>query len=1031
MRSLTFSALTIVALLTIGARADEPPYLEFVRGLRAHGMPDLALEYLGRLGRKPPADLAPILPLEIAKTRLELATLEPDAGRRAAAQLQARSEFETFVKKNPKHPLVAEANLEIARIGVLQGKGLLTRARQLDGNPRQRVEFLRARIQFEEAGKQLEAVSAQIDAQLAGSDSASTAQAKTEKNVLTQAKLQAELEKGVNLLLQVQTYVDQSEDAKRSEILKKAIDTLDKAAAQRGSTSDPICWEALAWLGRCQQENDDPKGARKIYAEVIAEPGEQAASARRLARFFRMQTLAKDPDLKNPLLQVQLAGEEWLRLYPQYLNSPEGCGVRFELADAYVKQVASLPKTPQRAQREAELYQKAQKLYEALEQSENDYTSKARENRLIIILKVAQERSRGDITKLKDFEECYLRAQLEVAQINQAAKKLTGENLEGEREKHYKNILKALTLGLDKTNGGAPADHLNDARFLLSYVYLTTGDYYRAAVWGEELARTAVKSVQAPMAAAYALRSYALLVAKQEQAGAAKDDLAADRERLRKLAVFVEQTWPNDPAADLARHMLALVLLGEKNYAQAIEVLERVTSTYSELSRCLYELAGAALQAEREEFKPPPGRPSYQVQAEKALLRIPDLAGTSDPATVRDYFGAKLTLANIYYRTKRYEALQALAQDLLKRLGTLDEKTKAAHQANVLALKLYADLGRAEAEYTGGRYAKARQILDPVVTQMKNLAQAGLLTEVKEKDPRLIRALLGLALRASVQDNKLDAGREILDLLQKAFPENSLDSLVQLVQQLRDQIQHLRQQGESAKAQLDKTVANFSTFLDELTKQQEKNPRPQVLLFLTQSYSSLDKHTRAAELANRIAEPKTPEGKKEPDPREVQIYRVARILYARELRLDKEFQKADLILKEIQSAPWGMRNVEVKKEAIFLLEDQDKYAGKDGAVLAWSNLMTQMRPRIVDNKVKEQYYECYYFLTYAIFKNALLIADPAKKNSYIRTAATFIIKLQEQPNASDLVKKRFDELLAKERLLKEQYDALKNAAQKK
>src|SRR5262249_35069018 len=147
---LAFSALTILVISTIGARGDEPPYLEFVRALRAKGMPDLALEYLQKLSQKPPTDLAPVLPLELAKTRLDLAPVEPDAGRRAAAQKQARAEFEAFVQKNPKRPLAAEANLEIARIVTLQARGLLSRAHGLEGKDQQRVEFLRARIQFEE-----------------------------------------------------------------------------------------------------------------------------------------------------------------------------------------------------------------------------------------------------------------------------------------------------------------------------------------------------------------------------------------------------------------------------------------------------------------------------------------------------------------------------------------------------------------------------------------------------------------------------------------------------------------------------------------------------------------------------------------------------------------------------------------------------------------------------------------------------------------------------------------------------------------
>src|SRR5438876_1705417 len=124
--------LGTVAFLSQPLRAEEPPHLAFVRGLRARGMADLALQYLQSHSKNPPADLAPILPLELAKTRIELAASKPDPISRSAEQNQARAEFEQFLQKNPNHPLAAEASLEIARIIAVQGKAELGRARQAD-----------------------------------------------------------------------------------------------------------------------------------------------------------------------------------------------------------------------------------------------------------------------------------------------------------------------------------------------------------------------------------------------------------------------------------------------------------------------------------------------------------------------------------------------------------------------------------------------------------------------------------------------------------------------------------------------------------------------------------------------------------------------------------------------------------------------------------------------------------------------------------------------------------------------------------
>jgi hypothetical protein len=1023
-RPVAFLVGGLLVLLVQPLQAEEPPYLEFVRGLRAKGMADLALQYLQGLSQNPPAAIAPVLGLELAKTRLELAANETDFSRRVALQNQARAELENFVKNSVQDPLSADAALEIARISALQGRGQLTRSQRSEARDVPRAEALKARALFEDAGKQLQAATTQIGAQLTALANAATPQAAINMETLMQARLQAELEQGINLLDQARTYTEDNETAKRGEMLKRAIEALTKLSKR--DAKNPLCWQALAWVGRCHQINDDAKAARAVYKDVLAEPGEHADAARRLARYFRLRALANDPDVKKPLAEIQKAAEEWLTLYPNYVNTPEGGGVRFELANAYLQQVTSLPKPQQQAPRAREVLQKAQKLFQSLEQSENEFTTQAHENKLNIILAIAQGRSKGDIAKLRDFEECYLRAQYEVALMSEEGKKLPPDQAEQKRKEHYKNIVESLNRAIDLADTKVSTSELNDARYLQAYAYLATGDYYRAVVTGEEMARTESQSVHAAMAGAYALRSYAMLIGAGEQGGAGREDLESLRGRLRSLALFVEQTWPSDAAADIARHMAALVLLSEKNYPEAVEVLERVTPGYSDATRAFYQLAGAALEAQKEEAKPRPGKPGYNERALAALLRIPELSGVADAATVHDYFNAKLMLADVYYRSKQYEKMDQLADALLKRIDGLGDKSKAAYRTSVLALTLYAKLGRAEADYAAGQYAKARERLDPIVKQVEDPALAGQWSQLKEKHPQIVRLLLGLALRSNVQDNKIERGKELLELLQKTFPENAAEILVGFVQQLREQIEQLRRQGNDAQAQFEKTVASFSLFLDELAKQQGKDPRPELLLFLAQSYSSLDKHARAAELAGLVAEPKPPEGKSEVEPKQMASYRAARLLHARELRLDREFAAADKALKAIQSQPWGQASIEAKKERILVLEDQEIYAGKDGAIPAWNSLMRQMKNKLQDNKVKEQYFDCYYHFTVCIYKNALKMSNRQAKDKSIQSAANYIFRLGAQPDAAaEPCKKRFEELLQAEPVLKEKVEELK------
>src|SRR5207245_2461052 len=113
---------------------------------------------------------------------------------------------------------------------------------------------------------------------------------------------------------------------------------------------------------------------------------------------------------------------------------------------------------------------------------------------------------------------------------------------------------------------------------------------------------------------------------------------------------------------------------------------------------------------------------------------------------------------------------------------------------------------------------------------------------------------------------------------------------------------------------------------------------------------------------------------------------------------------------------------------ILLLEDQEQYqlSRTQGAIPQWNQLMLSLRPKLQDNRIKEQYFDCYYHLTYCIFQNALKKSDKKQQEKEIQAAASFVARLEDQPDTGvEMCKKRFHELLEKEPLLKEAYQALK------
>ena len=1078
-RFVALGTLAIFFFSLAPTRGNDPPHLEFVRGMRAQQLADYALQYLLKLNEKPPPGLEQILPLELAKTRMDLAQLESNETRKLTQYTQARAELQAFLAKNPKHPLAAEANLDMARLVALQGKGQLSKARRQETTESEKAELFKARGQFEEAGRQLKAAGDRIEAQLAAYASPKTPEEQKAKQILNRARLQAKLEQGINLLDQASAYHEGESVAelqKRGKLVKAAMTILADLAKE--DDKNPLCWQARVWLGRAHQENEDPTKAREAYGKVIAEESEAARAANRLARYFRMLVIQNDPNEKDPQTKIKQSAEQWLKNYPNYLTTPEGYGVRFELANVYYRQGMALTKGTQVSPKAKDLLTQAQRQFQILEQSKNDFSEQARRRRLEIILLTSQDVSKGTVEKLKNFDECFLRAQVEIAKMNQMAKKdLPEEKAKEQRKEHFLTMINALSRGLTLTDTKTAPEDKADARFLLTYSYLASGDPYRAAVVGEELARTDPKASRAPQAATYALYAYSQVIQEERQAGGLAEQLEGHRNRIRNLAEYIEKTWPEESAADDARFQLGLLLLQGKKYAETVEVLERITPSYGESIRALYHLATSAFQAQRENSPVPKGKPSFEERGTRALKAVPELPPGADPATTEIYFLARLELSRIHYGEKKYAEMQALLDKLTKQLEQakeIDQEARTGLATTIRARKLLARYGLAEEDYAKGEYEKVEKELAPLVKELDTPEK------IKEaaggNDPRFVYALMGLAVRANVQGNKIDGAKEILDVLEKGDPENSRQVLVQIVFQLEKQLQALKsQEGEDAKKQLEATTANFTSFLSELGK--KTNLAPETNFFLAQSYTTLEKHKEAGELLAKIPEPKAfkvaePRGPGEPpDPenkaateaykklseahdkemaayrkqldgyrRELQIYRASRILLMRALRLTKDFKRAQAEADLVGKQQWSQTNMEFQKERIYILEDQGFYGGKAGAVTAWYTLMDRMKNELSNPRVKEQYFDCYLSFTRCMYLNANNIKDVKKKQASIQSTAQSIVNLRraieerrkldakegkpnpEMDKVEDVAWKKFMEYLSKEAPLKQAYE---------
>lgn len=775
-RWISFIALSASLYLVTPHKADEPPHMELVRGLRAKNYPDLAMEYLKELAKKKglPKEITDQLPLELARTQVEMAQHLGDGPQRATLFTEARQNLEAFLKANPTSPFAGEVKLDLARIVGAAAKVQFNKARDQAGDAR-RASMVSARAQFADAAKSLGEAETGIADLLA----------KDNKNAkLAQAKLDAEYEKGVNLLHLLLTYEGEKEIQDRNKVAAQVKNALEKLV--NDNEKNETGWKARAWLLKYLDETDQFLEADAEYKKTFAKlQGGYVEPGKRMARSFLIQMwFRKDANGKEGFTEVTRHGNDWLTEYRSFANTPEGNAVRFALGTVLKNQADKDPKSKEAA----EQYARAEKLFDELEAVENEFTERARTAKTDILLKRKPELLQTDLKKLGNFRECFVRAQLEIAQINNLEKQKPVD--EKKVSQHQQNVLDVLNRGLELADqSNASVQERIDAKFLLVYYLMVTNKPYQAAVMGEELARKNPNSSRAGLAGGYALTAYSQAI-EGEGKDLPNSVKAADiPARIKDLAVFIETNWKNDLAADAARHQLGVLALKdtsfkldpaavdklalpeavvpklqpvvgkrfetekdflaalklspeeakeyrtkivnqarkeEKNYPAAIDAFSRVSPAYGLYSQVQFQLAMTALQALKDKVPPPKGKPGWQEYASTILEKISE-PKTIDLESNRPFIYAKLQLAQIYFAAKKYEEMDKVVTGLKARLKLMEDKKSASPEdlkelaAMIMPMSYYAIYGRADTLYRSDakdRFTKVRQMVDPIVDQL-------------------------------------------------------------------------------------------------------------------------------------------------------------------------------------------------------------------------------------------------------------------------------------------------------------------------
>jgi hypothetical protein len=970
--------------------------------LREQFSPELAFAFLEQ-APDPGQHWRPAFALERARAKREYAA-KVSQYYGALLLVSARQDLLQAQKDAQPSPLEPLIRFELARLEAAEGSKLLARPAQ--GGPKLSAsELKQVQAKLSEAAKQL---------------AACTIPEGRAPPVLL-AATESEFP-GLLIFARARTALEQAWLAgaanmttERAAAIRQAIAYFTQLA--RRDPESRLSWKGMAWLYLCQLENDDAKAAQKTLRDLNASRSKSAERGKQLAKALRLLWLIRENDIRSQST-IQADSEDWLHQNPALYDSPPGWELRLHLAQRAFAQTAGAAAKPGARSREA--LERAWRLCSDVDIPERDDAGINRARRIQLAKSLYPEILADNAGKPTTTFDGWLRSQVAFADLSSTANNTPAP----QRTRALDTLKSLLQTTLTLPDARQFPREVIECKQLLTYCFYMSGDLARAAEEGEALARKQVHSVTAAQAGNLALQALAALAA-QNPAKTDENDSRSYRSRLHALAQFLIQSRPHQPSVDTTRHLLALALGREKKYPQALDQLDLLSPAYPEFARASYQGASLCLEAAKAKDPVAAGLPAYRDRALRFLEKLPSPGNAQDARQLQTIFAGKRLLIEIYLQAKQSAEVDRVVRDTIASFHEIDDKARESFRIPLLALQMFgASLG-AERACQAGRFQDGSDALAPLRAILRDPANTSLASDLKQHEASVLTRFLDLSIRTAVLDGQTQIAREQLKLLTQLFPDNPLELLGATIQVLGEQIRSLRKQGKSAEALLQKTAESVSAFLDYLAEQQKNVTRPESLLFLAESYASLEQYARAAAFASRILPPEQND-----DARSQQIYRTAQVLLLRSLRAQKDWKRADSLLASLLATNWGPNSLDLKKERLYLRQDQGKFTGKQGAILGWNTFMLQLQPRLQDNRLREIYFEGYYQLTYCIYRSALEQTDSRTREKELKLAANYILKLEAQADpAADSCKHQLQELLTSAAPLREQYEALKKVKQ--
>ena len=710
--------------------------------------------------------------------------------------------LDRFAAAHPNHPKAAAAGAEQARIllaSVHETNRQLrfapddTQQKQAARTPAVREEIRQSRALLEKSSKAFEEAWNRLDASAPDAG----------KQEIEAGRISTALDLARCSFEEALTYARGSAEAKR---------LLDAAAEQFNAIHERYRSQigghhARMWQGKCLEEQNDVSQALGIYNELLAHYDQSPADSPNVRNLrdqlllFQLACFNHD-QVKDYQGVVNKAGR-WLVDAKPRAKSETGLGIRRELALAYEHLGAQAKADSSEQKRLRNLA-----LDEAREINRFPGPYQDESRRMIARLQ-DESGARPKQEPIKGFDDAYTRARTLVAEIkglsanlaastSAAEKKELEQNLAARLSEAQRVLLAAIRLATPKTE---PAT-LDQARYLLAYVYYLQGKSFEAAILGEYVGRHRdIHKDQTSLDALF----LAMAAFSQAYNQAPQNDRSLERDKIIEIAKAIVAGWPDGDRTDNARMTVGGVLHREGQHLEAAQWYQQVPEKSEQYA-------------------------SARIAAGQAYWTV-FLKGSQQAASGKGPDAQQLAA----WEKDAAAHLRAGIDAMNKRSPNEKEEVPADYLAARVSL--------AHLLVSRGQFDEAATLLTAKpfsVIEAVAVAKGEPRPPVGVKSREFASLCYQLLLRCYVATKQIDKALATMDDVQQLAGDTDASTTSQVYRQLGSEIQkEIARLVEAKDAQRLKTVrASFDEFLDELFRRRDKLTFS-TLVWVAEAYTGL------------------------------------------------------------------------------------------------------------------------------------------------------------------------------------------------